>query len=48
MVAALQSAWSYVDFPEVGHRIVARFEEQEDVFTIGDPASAEPYAHAPA
>jgi hypothetical protein len=31
IVAAFQSAWTYVDFPEVGHRIVARFEQQEDV-----------------
>jgi hypothetical protein len=32
---------------EVGYRIPAWFEEQEDVFTIGDPSSAETYAHPP-
>ena len=48
MVGAFQSAWRDVGFLEVGHRIAAGFEEQEDVFAIGDPVSAEAYAHAPA
>ena len=40
--------WRDVGLWEVGHRIMAGFEEQEDVLAIGDPGSAEAHAHAPA
>src|SRR6266849_5152679 len=43
MAGEFQSAWSDVGFLEVGHGVVARFEEQDDVFGIGDPSSAEVY-----
>ena len=48
MVGAFQGVWRDVGLREVGHRIAARFEEQEDVLAIGDPGSAEAHAHAPA
>jgi hypothetical protein len=34
--------------PEVGYRIAARFEEQDDILAIGEPDSPEARAHAPA
>ena len=48
MLGALQGVWRDVGLREVGHRIAAGFEEQENVLAIGDPGSAEPHAHAPA
>jgi hypothetical protein len=42
-----QRARRDVRFSEAGHRIVAGFEEEEDVFAIRDPGSAEANAHAP-
>src|SRR5262249_19771177 len=48
MADELQSAWSDVRLLEVGHGIVARFEEQDDVLGINDPASAKAYTHASA
>lgn len=33
---------------EIGHGITARFEQQENPFAIGDPASAKAHAHAAA
>jgi hypothetical protein len=48
MVGAFQGVWRNVALREVGYRIAARFEEQEDVLAIGDPGSPEEHAHAPA
>jgi hypothetical protein len=48
MLGAFQDVLRNVDFREVGYRIAARFEEQEDVLAIGDPSSSEAHAHAPA
>jgi hypothetical protein len=48
MVGALQGVWRDVVFREVSDRITSRFEQQDDVFAIGDPASAEAHTHAPA
>src|ERR1700759_398232 len=48
MVGAFQDVWRDVGLREVGYRIAARFEEQKDAFAIGDPASAEADAQAPA
>ena len=39
--------WRDVGLREIGHRIVARLEEQEDVLAIGDPVSAKTHAHPP-
>jgi hypothetical protein len=36
-----------VSVSEIGYGIPTWFEEQEDVLAIGDPGSAESYAHAP-
>ena len=48
MLGAFQDVWRNVGLREVGYRIAARFEEQEDVLAIGDPDSPEAHAHAPA
>lgn len=45
---ALKGVGRNVGLWKVGHRIVARFEEQKNVFAIGDPGSAEAYSHAQA
>jgi hypothetical protein len=42
-----QGTWSDVGFLEVRHGVVAEFEEQDNVFRVGDPVSAEAYAHVP-
>jgi hypothetical protein len=34
-----------VGLREIRDRIAARFEEQDDLLTVGDPGSAEPHAH---
>jgi hypothetical protein len=47
MLGALESVCGDVGLWEIGHRIVARLEEQEDVLAIGDPVSAETHAHSP-
>jgi len=47
VLGAFQDFWSDVGLWEVGYRIPAWFEEEENVLTIGDPSSGEPYAHAP-
>ena len=47
MLCAFQDIWRYVGLREVGDRIAARLEEQEDVLAIGDPDSSEAHAHAP-
>jgi hypothetical protein len=48
VLTALEGVWRNIGLREIVHWIVAGFEEQEDVFAIGDPSSARPYAHAPA
>ena len=48
MLGAFQGVWRNVGLREVGYRIAARFEEQEDMLAIGDPNSPEAHAHAPA
>jgi hypothetical protein len=48
MVGAIQGVWRDVGLREIGYRIAARFEQQEDVLAIGDPDSAEAHPHAPA
>src|SRR5436190_23154247 len=48
MVGVFQGGWRDVGLREVGYRIAARLEEQDDVLAIGDPGSAETHAHAPA
>jgi hypothetical protein len=47
MLGPLESVWRHVALREIGHRIVARLEEQENVFTISDPVSAEAHSHPP-
>ena len=47
MLSTLQSVRKDIGVQEIGHRIVARFEEQQDVLAIGDPVSAETHAHPP-
>ena len=47
MFRPLQDVWRNVGLGEVRHRIAARFEEQDDVLTVRDPASPEPHAHPP-
>src|SRR5271166_3911874 len=44
---ALESVWRNVGLREIGHRIMARLEEQKDVLAIGDPVSPETHAHPP-
>jgi hypothetical protein len=39
MVGVFQGVRRDVGLQNVGHRIASRFEEQEDVFAIGDPGS---------
>jgi len=48
ILGAFQDAWRNVRLREVGYRIAARFEEEEDMLAIGDPDSPEAHAHAPA
>jgi hypothetical protein len=48
MFGAFQNMRRNVGLREIGHRIAARFEEQEDMLAIGDPDSSEAHAHAPA
>src|SRR5262249_18234499 len=43
----LESVWRDVSLREISHRIVAWFEEQQDVLAISDPVSAEAHAHPP-
>jgi hypothetical protein len=47
MFGALESIWRDVGFREIGHRMVARLEEQNDAFAIGDPSATEAHAHSP-
>jgi hypothetical protein len=47
VLGALQRVWRDVCLREVGYRIAARLEEHQDVLAIGNPGSAEAYAHAP-
>jgi hypothetical protein len=47
VLVAFQRFWRNVGLREVSHRIAARFEEQDDVLTVGDPRSTETHAHAP-
>ena len=48
MLGAFQDVRRNVGVREVGYRIAARFEEQEDMLAIGDPDFPEAHAHAPA
>jgi hypothetical protein len=48
MVAAFQGVWRDVGHRKISHRIVTGFEEQKNVFALGDPGSAEAYTHASA
>jgi hypothetical protein len=48
MLGAFKDAWGNVGLREVGDRIEARLEEQEDILAIGDPDPPEAHAHAPA
>ena len=41
MLGALESIWRNLGLLEIGHRIVARLEEQQDVLAICGPVSAE-------
>src|SRR3954447_24713776 len=45
---AFYSIWSDVGRRKIGHWIVARFEQQEHMFAIGNPGTAKAHAHAPA
>jgi hypothetical protein len=47
MLGAFQDVWN-VGLREVGYRIAARFEEQDDILAISEPDSPEAHAHAPA
>jgi hypothetical protein len=47
VLVAFQRFWRDIGLRKVGHGIAARFEEQEHVFTVGDPRSTEAHAHAP-
>jgi hypothetical protein len=47
VLGELQDVWKDVGFREVGHRISAWFEEQQNVLAIGDPVATEANAHAP-
>src|SRR5262245_37400629 len=47
MFGPLENVWRYVSLREVGHRIAAGLEEQEDILAIGDPGPPETHAHPP-
>ena len=47
MLGAFQDVSRNVRLREVGYRIAARLEEQQDVLAIGNPDSSEAHAHAP-
>jgi hypothetical protein len=42
----LQTVWRDIGLRKVSHRIAAGLEEQEYVFTVGDPVFAEAHPHA--
>jgi hypothetical protein len=48
MLGALESVLGDVGLREIGHRIVTRLEEKEDVLAIGDLSATEAHAHPPA
>jgi hypothetical protein len=48
VLASLQYAGRDFGLKEIGDGIVARLEEQEGIFAVGDPGSTEAYAHTAA
>ena len=48
VLAGLQHALGDVGEREVGHRVAPGLVQQHDVFTVGDPGTAEPDPHATA
>lgn len=48
VLGAFQHMWGNIGLREIGHRITARFEQQEDLLAVGNPVSPEVHAHAAA
>src|SRR5262249_28970128 len=48
IVGPFQHMGRYVGLRKVGHRIAARFEQQENILTFGNPTASEAHAHASA
>jgi hypothetical protein len=48
MVGGFEDVRINVGLREIGDRITARFEEQQDLLAIGGPGSAEAHTHPPA